>query len=49
MIDKVRAKGGVVKVYPVSEKSWLDIGQLELLKDVSSSSAKEILTAGGEL
>lgn len=27
LIDKIKLKGGKVGVYPVSEKSWLDVGQ----------------------
>ena len=27
LIDKVREKGGVVGVYPVSENAWIDVGQ----------------------
>lgn len=36
LIKKTQEKGGKIGVYPVSEKSWLDIGQLELLEDAVS-------------
>lgn len=29
LIEKVREKGGLVGVYPIDEKSWIDIGQWE--------------------
>lgn len=38
LIKKVWQEGGKVKVYPVSEKSWLDIGQLEMLEEAVSGS-----------
>ena len=33
-IDRVREKGGRVGVYPVSEHSWMDMGQLEELDNM---------------
>ena len=41
LIKKTREKGGKIGVYPVSEKSWLDIGQLELLGEAVSGSLGE--------
>ncbi len=32
--DKVRAAGGRVGVYPVSENSWMDMGQMEELDNM---------------
>ncbi len=29
LIEKVKAKGGKVGVFPIDEKSWIDVGQLE--------------------
>lgn len=47
LLKKVKEKGGKIKVYPVSEKSWIDVGQLELLKEATSdsgpSTARELL------
>ena len=34
LIDRVREKGGRVGVYPVSEHSWMDMGQLEELDNM---------------
>jgi NDP-sugar pyrophosphorylase family protein len=36
LIAKVRSRGGKIAVYPISEKSWFDIGQLELWQETSS-------------
>ena len=34
LIEKVQAEGGTVRVFPVSEKSWVDIGEWEEYKKV---------------
>jgi len=34
IVSDVRARGGRVGVYPVSEHSWMDMGQLEELEDM---------------
>ena len=34
LIDRTRAAGGRVGVYPVSEQSWMDMGQLEELDNM---------------
>ncbi len=41
LIKKTREKGGKISVYPVSEKSWLDIGQIELLEEAVSGTLGE--------
>ena len=32
LIKKTQEKGGKIGIYPVSEKSWFDIGQIESLE-----------------
>ena len=32
VVERVRKKGKNVSIYPISEKDWLDMGQLEELE-----------------
>jgi len=41
LIRKTQENGGKIGVYPVSEKSWVDIGQIELLEDAVSGALRE--------
>jgi dTDP-glucose pyrophosphorylase/predicted transcriptional regulator len=36
LINSCRSKGRAIGVYPVSEKSWIDIGQMETLQELVS-------------
>jgi hypothetical protein len=34
LIEKIKARGGKVGVFPISEKSWIDIGEWPLYSKV---------------